>query len=148
VGARLAKWWRLPGEERLQFLMMLAGLPLVSMLLRVAGYVRCRRWIESLTSRAEHAAGDAELRKAERLAQLAAIAGRRGLHSASCLRQSLLVYGWLRLRRLGPRLQLGARKGPDGFDAHAWVELEGTPLAQSEMLHTPFPDEGKAIIAR
>jgi len=136
--ARIGHWWRLPRFERWQFLLMLLALPVVSLGLRLAGYMRCRRWVEALTDRAFRAATPADLRSAERLAQLAEKAGRNGAWPATCLRQSLLVYGWLRARGLTPELKLGVRKGSGGFDAHAWLELEGSPLAQAEILHAPL----------
>jgi hypothetical protein len=120
-------------------LLMLACLPLVSLSLRLAGYVRTRRWVERFSPVAlPRTATPTDLQSSERLAQLAAIAGRRGAITATCLRQSLLVYGWLRRRGLAPELVLGVRKLDASFDAHAWVELEGVALGQSEIVHTPI----------
>jgi hypothetical protein len=139
MSGRLRGWWGLPGSERWTLLLILVWLPLISSSLRAVGYVRTRRWIEKLSSvKSPRAATDNDLQSSERLAQLAAIAGRRGAVTATCLRQSLLVYGWLRHRGFAPELMLGVRKQEGAFDAHAWVELEGRALGQSEIVHAPL----------
>jgi len=136
--ARIGKWWGLPPAQRRQFLLMLVALPLVSLSLRLFGYTRCRRWIESMSTCAAHSATEQELRSAEVIAQLAEKAGRTGFYAATCLRQSLLVYGWLRRWGLAPELRLGVRKGIEDFAAHAWIELEGRVLAQPDPSFTPL----------
>ena len=81
--------------------------------------------VEIITRRArQHPASRDDINAACRLAQLAAIAGRHGAVAATCLRQSLLVYGWLRWRGLDPKLLLGIMPENGSFQAHAWVELE------------------------
>ncbi|RZA16741.1 MAG: lasso peptide biosynthesis B2 protein, partial [Proteobacteria bacterium] len=100
---------------------------------------RTRRAVERLSRhRAPHAASSAELTEAKNLARLANIAGRRGPVEATCLRQSLLVFGWLRRSGLDPILQLGLRDQDGPFQAHAWVELEGTRLLPVDAGHRPF----------
>ena len=108
--------------------------------LRAIGLRRTQRWLglnrpidPGSPSPSSQAMADAQ-----RLAELAAIAGRRGPLNTTCLRQALAVQWWLRRRGLDPQLRLGARKVGDSLDAHAWVELDGTPLAQDELLHTAF----------
>ena len=81
-----------------------------------------------------------ELARGERLARLAAIAGRHGPVEATCLRQSLLVYGLLRRRGSAPELKIGVRREDTAIAAHAWVELAGVSLDQTPRNHSPFPD--------
>jgi hypothetical protein len=45
---------------------------------------------------------------------------------ATCLRRSLLA-GWI-LRRRSPALILGLRQGDSGFEAHAWIRVDGIDL--------------------
>ncbi len=126
------------GERRRLALLSMA-LPMVSLCLWLLGYKRTLRLVDGL-SRNPHPriAGDADLQGAERLARLAAIAGRWGPIKASCLRQSLLVYGLLRRRGFQPELKLGVRRERRGISAHAWVDLQGNALAQPRLIHTPF----------
>lgn len=112
---------------------------MIALSLRALDYQRTRRLVEWLTRHARpRTATEDDLRNAERLAQLAAIAGHRGLVQATCLRQALMVYGMLRRRGLQPELKLGVRREKDIFSAHAWVELEGQRLAQSEVRFAAF----------
>lgn len=121
-------------------LMMGFGLPAIAASVRLFGYVRTRRWLERqsrVTAPRSPTPGD--LDAAENLARLAAIAGRRGPVTATCLRQSLLVYWLLRRRGLAPEFKIGVRKQGTVVDAHAWVELDGRALAAMEVGHRPFP---------
>lgn len=77
----------------------------------------------------------------ERIAQLVALASRHGLARGNCLSQSLTLQ-----RLLGDdaatQLRIGARRGPAGLEAHAWIEHEGRPLndtADVAQRFTPFP---------
>lgn len=141
MSGRLARWLELPPGERWLLLELMGGLPVLSALLRVFGVVRTRRWLERISrNAAPRTAESDDLDSAQRLAQLADIAGRRGAITATCLRQSLLVYWLLRRRGLAPELKIGVRKEQSAFDAHAWVELRGVALGQTNLVHSPFPD--------
>ena len=106
-------------------------LPVISIALRLVGYVRLRRFIEHWVPLQRHVAlSKPNLEFARRLAELAAIAGRQPGIDATCLRQALLVYAWLRHEGFDPEFRLGGRKMDGKFDAHAWLELGGLPLDQ------------------
>jgi hypothetical protein len=135
------RWWALEAGDRLRLPLLMLALPLISLTLRLTGYKRTSRLIEWLSShRAPRRAHQQDLDAALRLAQLAAIAGRRGPVQATCLRQALLVYGTLRRRGLRPELKFGVRREDDGIGAHAWVELEQRSLdvAGDPDTHQPF----------
>lgn len=137
MSRRLRGWLALSGRERAQFLGLMASLAAVHGSLALTGYVRTRRWVERLSAGGtRRTATSDDLEAARRLAQLAAIAGRRGAVRATCLRQALVLHGWLRRRGLAPEIVIGVRRdGEAPLDAHAWVELEGasidvTPIGQ------------------
>jgi len=132
---RLRGWLALSGRERAQFVGLAAALAAVHASLALVGYVRTRRWVERFTAgRAQRAATAEDLEAARRLARLAAIAGRRGPVQASCLRQSLVLHGWLRRRGLNPEIVIGVRRdGGAALDAHAWIELDGISLDGGEV---------------
>lgn len=139
MGRRLQGWLALPRTERATLSLMLAGLPLVWLGLLVAGYKRTRALIEKVSRHPQpRDAGAADLLDAERVAQLAAVAGIHGLVRATCLPRALAVYGVLRRRGLQPELKLGVRRKDQEIEAHAWVELEGQPLAQPNLDYAPF----------
>ena len=136
---RLAAWRALSRADQRRLLGLACGLPAVELSLRCFGAQRTASWLSrTIRPSATHPSSSVELQQAERLAQLAAIAGRRGLFAARCLSQGLLVRTLLRQRGLDAVLQVGVRKDGGELDAHAWVELDGHTLAQEPLRHLPL----------
>ena len=137
-----AAWQKItamPARERSLLAGMLVLVPIMDASLKLMGYQRTRRLAERLSRRAPtHKATPQDMEGAEVLGRLAAIAGRRGVVEATCLRQALAVYTTLRWRGLSPSLQLGVDRRGAQTDMHAWVELEGKRLAQQELRHRTF----------
>lgn len=134
------KFLQMPATER-RLLMALALLqPVASASLRLFGYKATLRGVERLSPshQPDRHASPSELQDAQRLAELAAIAGQRGPLATTCLHQALVVHGLLRRRGLAPCLRLGVDVLERTPDMHAWVELDGTPLAQPNLRHRPF----------
>ena len=131
-----ANWWQLPLREKVLLTRFVFCLPWVSLSLRFFGYLRTRNFLlRFIHQELLHPANRDELVKAQRDAQLLAIAGRRGLISATCLRQSVLLEYYLKRQGLAAEMKIGVRKENDLFDAHAWVELNGIALAQDDLSH-------------
>lgn len=117
-------WHALPWRERVLLGRLVLWLALVELGLRVAGYARVRAACDRLGGRGPfRAATPDELADARRLAELAAIAGRRGPLAATCLRQALVVVTLLRRRGLDAQLRIGVQPDAGTFGAHAWVQL-------------------------
>ena len=144
MARRLQRWRALDGRDRWRLIGCVVGLWFVHASLAVFGYGRTRRMIERVSRRTPaRAALLAEIADAQALARLAASAGANALGEATCLRRALLLHGWLRRRGLQPALLLGlpanaAAPAPGDFSAHAWVELEGVPLLESDVGYRPF----------
>ena len=139
MAGRLRGWRALTWRERAQFTALVPALALVHAALALFGYVRTRRALERLSERApRREPTDHDLAQARRLSELAAIAGRHGLVTATCLRQSLVVYAWLRRRGLDPELKIGVDRVGTVPDMHAWVALAGEALAPSGVRHAVF----------
>lgn len=145
MSARLARWRAMHPQDRATLAACACGLLLVHTLLALLGYRRTRSLIEHL-SRCEHPrpADAARIAKAQALAGLAAIAGYHGVVTATCLRQSLLLYGWLRWLGFRPVLELGIKPHVGPFRAHAWVELEGVRLLAADAGHQSFRETRKS----
>ena len=82
--------------------------------------------------------------KARRLARLVRAAALRGPWKANCLQHSLALWCILRRNDIDSHLRIGARKDGEKFEAHAWVELEGTPLNDDPEVRerfAPFPGD-------
>jgi len=137
----MRQWWELPASERRLLLLLAVLQPTISLLLRLIGFKRTQQLLDR---RGRHPrsriAERAEWKEVQRLAELARIAGRHGMIETTCLPQSLAVY-WLLLRRgLEPTLRVGVDRLHGGLpDMHAWVELDGEPLAQAGLRHAAFP---------
>ena len=144
MGRRLQRWRALDARDRWRLTGCVVGLWFVHASLAVFGYGRTRRMIERVSRRTPaRAATSAEIADAQALARLAASAGANALGEATCLRRALLLHGWLRRRGLQPALLLGlpanaAAPAPGDFSAHAWVELDGVPLLESDAGYRPF----------
>lgn len=143
---RLARWRALGWRDRGRLLACMAGLGVVHGSLGLMGYARTRRVVESLSRHPRPRMAQAgEIEDAKALAQLAAVAGRHGPVQATCLRRSLLLYGWLRRRGLQPVLQLGVAERTGPFEAHAWIELEGIALLPIDAGHRPFTRPARPV---
>ena len=57
--------------------------------------------------------------------RLVRAANSHSVRPAACLSRSLTLWWLLRRRGIESQLRLGVRKGEQGLDAHAWVELAG-----------------------
>jgi Transglutaminase-like superfamily len=65
------------------------------------------------------------------IARAVRIAASYGPYRATCLPRALVLWTLLRWRRLDGELTIGVRNGQGGFEAHAWVTLNGVPLDQN-----------------
>lgn len=134
--SKYTKLRRLPWQEKTLLLRFIFCLCWVAFSIRFFGYLRTRRFLSRSISQASlHQANDFELARAQRVAELIAIAGRHGLITATCLPQSVLLEYYLQRQHLAAEIKIGVRKADDLFDAHAWVELNGVALAQDDLAH-------------
>lgn len=63
----------------------------------------------------------------------------------NCLDRSLLLYRFLSMEMLDPRLVVGVRRGPDGVKGHAWVTVDGKPVVEPSVAeYTPLAVIGPA----
>jgi hypothetical protein len=115
------------GEKKLLAHALLL-LPLADVVLRIFGYKRLVRLIESrvpLTfSTAPPSPGEALLR-ARTSARMVSIAASRGPFRATCLRRSLALIILLRRQGIDGELCFGTRFKDRLLEAHAWVEVQG-----------------------
>jgi hypothetical protein len=139
MSGRMAAWRSLSRRDQRALIALACALPVVELSLRLRGMQRTASWLQRLLRPGSiHAPSAPELQGAERLAQLAAIAGPRVPVAARCLSQALLIQALLRRRGLDAQLQLGVRQGMQPLDAHAWVQLAGQALAQPSLQHRPL----------
>lgn len=139
---QISRLRRYSASERRTLLTLGLLLPLASAALRLLGFVRTQRLVNWLGGRGHppREAQTADYASAQRLADLARLAGHRHLWPATCLRQSLVVSLMLRRKGLDARIRIGVANTIDRAPAHAWVELEGVSLDPKSPGHMAFGD--------
>jgi hypothetical protein len=68
---------------------------------------------------------------------LVSVASRHNIFGVTCLKKALVLFRLLRKRGVSPTLFIGVQKDRD-FEAHAWVEIKGSPVLDSEAEIAPF----------
>ncbi|MGH9727000.1 MAG: lasso peptide biosynthesis B2 protein [Candidatus Acidiferrales bacterium] len=135
----------LSGRQRQDFFLGLLLLPVVAAWLSVFQFRSVQRTLEKRygavwAKKRDDAASFAEAHVVARLVDAVA---RRGVVRGNCLSRSIVLW-WLLLRRGIPaQLRIGARKTGDVFEAHAWVEMAGRAINDSDDVQTRYtPFEG------
>jgi hypothetical protein len=137
---------RLTTVERLVALEAALGLTATWIALRMVGFRRWKKVLESLAIRKKTSAPATEvsIHEIASLARMEEAAARNLFFDTNCLEQSLVLWWLLRRRGVGADLLIGARKDANRFEAHAWVEFAGAALnsAGADHLHfVPFKEQ-------
>lgn len=98
-------------------------LPVLAAAVLVVGFVRVLGWLADEPAKTRRP--DAE---APALAALVNAAANHLPIACSCLTRSLLLDWMLRRRGFASELRIGVRLVHDRLQAHAWVQLNGTPV--------------------
>lgn len=145
----LAKLRALSGAERRRLAFSFAATRLVAAGLALFGYRRTHaalsRWPGPRVTRFSSEAGAAA--RARSIARIVAIASGRGPVRATCLRRSLVVWWLLRREGIDSQVKVGVQRGPEGLDAHAWVEFLGLPLGEANDVADRFHPFAKDFAA-
>lgn len=112
-------------------------LPFMSGLLRARGFRRAVAYVDRRAPAPP--SGSQDLARARRLAYVVKAAATRGIVSFSCLEESLVLLWLLRREGFAPKLRLGGRTMEAAVDAHAWVELDGAVLNDSDDVAVRYP---------
>ncbi len=125
-------WRSFAWSERLVFLQALLLLPLADLALRVDRYQSIYEKLRKRTPLKGDLPQTPQLLAAQRYAQLVAAASRRNPFESTCLRRSLVLWWLLRRKGIDSALCLGVRKRADNLEAHAWVEVAGKVVNDSQ----------------
>ena len=114
-------------------MMSIPLLPVISLLLRTAGYNQTWDLLARfLPARIEQAQHTLAKDKALHIARMVAIAARYGFYHANCLGQSLLTWWLLAHHGISAEIRFGVKtQESPGSLAHAWVEYQGVNLCES-----------------
>ncbi|MFI5071644.1 MAG: lasso peptide biosynthesis B2 protein [Terriglobales bacterium] len=151
-----AAWVRfcnLSGRERRDFFLGLLFLPAAVIWLRVSTFRSVQHVLEkwrgdaALTNQRDDTRDLAESQSASRMLDAAS---RRGIVRGNCLSRSIALCWLLRRRGIPAQLKIGARKIGNQLEAHAWIEVAGHAINDSDDVQTryaPFagPVTGKMV---
>jgi hypothetical protein len=74
------------------------------------------------------------------VARMVTAASREGYFHGKCLEKSVVLWFLLSRKRVPAELRIGVRQSANGFEAHAWVEVQGTIVNDTEdVLHNYVP---------
>jgi hypothetical protein len=151
----VSKWQRfkrLPAPERGALLRALILLPVTKLALRTIGF---RRW-KSVLSKFAYQKNPStsltpdSLKSARHFAHMVASASDEGIFHGKCLEQSMVLWWLLKRQQLPAELQLGGRRTNTGFEAHAWVEVEGNVINDHDTVgqdFAPFSSDADSLRA-
>jgi hypothetical protein len=137
---QLQRYRALDSETRKTFHHAALLLPVVKASLRLRGFKKTKESLEKRQSRgsAEASERGARLEAVLGMSRMVRAAARYGVVRATCLEESLTLWHLLRKQGHGAKLRIGVRKRAQKFEAHAWVEHDGTALNQAEQMHRHY----------
>jgi len=133
---RFRRFSALERPARKVFLRATVLLPLVAVSLRWRGFRATQAALQRFLANTNPEHDPALLSKdAAVTAHLVNAADRYGLVHPSCLAKSLALWWLLGRQGITSHLRIGIRKEGKKFEAHAWVEREGTALNEPDEHH-------------
>jgi|SRR5579864_462002 len=135
------RFCKLSARERRDFFLGLLVLPAAVIWLRVSAFQSVQQASEkwrrdaALTNRRDDARIFTESQDASCMLD---VASRRGLVRGNCLSRSVALCWLLRRRAIPAQLRIGARKNGNQLEAHAWVEVAGRAVNDSDDVRTRY----------
>jgi hypothetical protein len=142
INDRLHRLRRARGRDLLLIARLLVWALLVPMLKRLVPLPNLARlmWVDRPSGTPNHERQKRIIRAA-RLVLRARPLGQ----DENCLDRSLVLYRFLSMEMLDPRLVVGVRRGPDAVKGHAWVTVDGRPVVEPSVAeYTPLAVIGPA----
>jgi hypothetical protein len=146
--ANLRKLQQLSWSERWLLLQAVLALPLVALGVRGFGLRPVQTIMANLHPLEPTLDEDTGrlLLRAYAMARMVKIAARYGFWRPKCLAQSLVLWWFLRRRKIGADLRIGVQPEGDRLEAHAWVTFQGVVLNDADDVHLRFAPFTKPII--
>jgi hypothetical protein len=145
---RLRRFNALERPARKLFLRAIVLLPLVTLSLRWRGFratqAALRRFLSNAIPEPDAALASKEVAIT---AHMVNAADRHGLVHPSCLAKSLTLWWLLGRQGISSHLRIGIRKEKERFEAHAWVERDGSALNEPDEHHHHYAAFDAALSA-
>ncbi|HZV89216.1 MAG TPA: lasso peptide biosynthesis B2 protein [Candidatus Binatus sp.] len=135
---RLRRFSALERPARWLFLRAAALLPLVSLSLRLRGFGKTQAFLQKFLSLPSHPVDISVSSSANLTVRMVRAAVRTSIGHPTCLHESLALWWLLGRQGIRSELKVGVRKEGEKFEAHAWVERDGTALNEPEARHQHY----------
>jgi transglutaminase superfamily protein len=153
VNATWVRFCKLSGRERRDFFLGLLFLPAMVIWLRVSRFQSVQEALEKwhgTTALANQRDDTGIFIESQSASRMLDAASRRGVVRGNCLSRSMTLWWLLRRRGIPAQLRIGARKIGNQLEAHAWVEVAGRAVNDSDdvqIRYAPFagPTAGKMV---
>ena len=110
------------------FLRAAVLLPLISLSLRLRGFRGTQSFLQKFLSPSNDAADTSAPECRDLTVRMVRAAVRHSPGHPTCLEESLALWWLLGRQGIASELRIGVRKQNERFEAHAWVERDGTAL--------------------
>ena len=145
---RLRRFNALEAPARKIFLRAAALLPFISLSLKLRGFRKTLAHLQRhLPEKNKAVDAQYSVQRAALTARMVRAAMRHGPGHPSCLEESLAVWFLLGREGIVAQVRVGVRHDAKKFEAHAWVEYQGTALNEAEGLHQHFKAFEEALSA-
>jgi transglutaminase superfamily protein len=135
----LRRYFRLTPFERRIVFQCSVGLMMTWAGLRLVEFGVWKNVVAALTPRVRADRGDRALAPVcGTIVRMQAAAERHLPFTPNCLDRALVLWWLLRCHGIPADVQIGGRKRQGCFEAHAWVEIEGLPVADADSVHRQF----------
>ena len=137
--ARLRRFSALPRAAKVDFVRAALLLPLIRMSLRLRGFRATQKTLQlrigyGVTAMPDAAAAD----ETKLVCRMVLAAGRYSLLKNTCLERSLALWWLLARKGIDTQLRIGTRKSGEKFEAHAWVEQNGSAICEPGGIHLHY----------
>jgi Transglutaminase-like superfamily len=139
---RLQRFSALDSNARGIFFRAAVLLPVISLSLRVRGFRLTQQTLQNFPFFSKVEKGSLQnVPDGERVAltvRMVNAAVRHAWRASTCLEKSLALFWLLRRQGIVAELRIGARKLNGKFEAHAWVERDGTAINEPQQEHRHY----------
>jgi hypothetical protein len=133
---KLRRFNYLERDAQKLFLRAMVILPVVALSLRWRGFRATQTTLQkSISSGIPELDPNLTTKRLALTAHMVNAADRHGLIHLSCLAKSMALWWLLGRQGISSELHIGIRKENEKFQAHAWVERDGTALNEPEEHH-------------
>jgi hypothetical protein len=135
---RLRRFSALESRARGIFLRAAALLPLLCLSLRLRGFRKTQAFLQKTLPSSKGATDNSTPECADLTIRMVRAAVRHSPGHPTCLEESLALWWLLGRQGMACELRIGVRKQNEKFEAHAWVERDGTALNEPESSHEHY----------